>query len=163
MPPLGTVVQFIVAFGGAYLVALWFSLIVWTYYDIRARSADLYVHIFATALVLVFNIFGLLLYFILRPRETLAEAYERIHSDYVVCPSCHVILKNRCAACDRLVNPRWELCAYCGALQGVGHEHAGEDHQHDDHATGSQTVVAMNVETYGVDAPGPGGVAGSVD
>ena len=186
MPPLGTVVQFIVAFGGAYLVALWFSMIVWTYYDIRARSADLYVHIFATALVLVFNVFGLLLYFILRPRETLAEAYERsleeesllqeledrlhcpscrqrIHSDYVVCPSCHVILKNRCGACDRLVNPRWELCAYCGALQGVGHEHAGEDHQHDDHATGSQTVVAMNVETYGVDAPGPGGVAGSVD
>lgn len=52
-------------------------MIVWTYYDIRARSADLYVHIFATALVLVFNVFGLLLYFILRPRETLAEAYER--------------------------------------------------------------------------------------
>jgi hypothetical protein len=48
-------------------------------------------------------------------------------------------------------------------LQGVGHEHAGEDHQHDDHATGSPTVVAMTVETYGVDAPGPGGVAGSVD
>ncbi len=186
MPPLGTLVQLVVAFGGAYLVALWFSTIVWTYYDIRARSADLYVHIFATALVLMFNVFGLLLYFILRPRETLAEAYERsleeesllqeledrlhcpscrqrIHADYVVCPSCHVILKNRCGACDHLVNPRWELCAYCGALQGAGHDHSGGDHQHGDPAPGSPTVVAMTVETYGVDAPGPGGSVGTVD
>ena len=142
MPAISTAVQVVVAFGGAYLVALWFSMIVWTYYDIRARSQDIYVHIFATALVLVFNVFGLLLYFILRPRETLAEAYERsleeesllqeledrphcpscrqrVSPDFMVCPSCHVILKNRCVSpsCARLVNPRWELCPYCGTLQ----------------------------------------------
>lgn len=144
MPALTTTIQLIVAFGGAYLVALWFSMIIWAYYDIRARSQDIYVHVFATALVLVFNLFGLLLYFILRPRETLAEAYERsleeesllqeledrphcpscrqrVHGEYMVCPNCHVILKNRCGACNRLVNPKWELCPYCGVLQ-IGHE-----------------------------------------
>ena len=97
MPAISTAVQVVVAFGGAYLVALWFSMIVWTYYDIRARSQDIYVHIFATALVLVFNVFGLLLFFILRPRETLAEAYERSLEEESLlqeledrphCPSC---------------------------------------------------------------------------
>ena len=74
MAAIPTVLQILVAFLGAYFIALWFSMIIWAYYDIRARSQDLYVHIFATALVVVFNVFGLLLYFILRPRETLAEA-----------------------------------------------------------------------------------------
>ena len=72
MAAIPVILQFLIAFFGAYIVALWFSMIIWTYYDIRARSQDLYVHIFATALVVVFNVFGLVLYLILRPRETLA-------------------------------------------------------------------------------------------
>jgi hypothetical protein len=137
MAAIPTILQIFVAFLGAYFVALWFSMIIWTYYDIRARSQDLYVHIFATALVVVFNVFGLLLYFILRPRETLAEAYERsleeetllqeieerqscpncrqrVHPDFMFCPFCHTELKRRCTRCDRLLLLRWDLCPYCG-------------------------------------------------
>ena len=137
MAAIPTILQVVVAFLGAYLIALWFSMIIWTYYDIRARSQDLYVHIFATALVVVFNLFGLILYFILRPRETLADAYERsleeetllqeieerqscpncrqrVHSDYMFCPFCHTELKQRCPRCDRLLLLRWDLCPYCG-------------------------------------------------
>lgn len=166
MPALSTAVQLVVAFGGAYLVALWFSMIVWTYYDIRARAQDIYVHIFATALVLVFNVFGLLLYFILRPRESLAEAYERsleeesllqeledrphcpscrqrVHADFMVCPSCHAILRNRCVGdgCGRLVNPAWELCPYCGTLQGYAD--AGIEA-----STRSQAVPVVPISAY---------------
>jgi RNA polymerase subunit RPABC4/transcription elongation factor Spt4 len=137
MAAIPTVLQILVAFLGAYFIALWFSMIIWAYYDIRARSQDLYVHIFATALVVVFNVFGLLLYFILRPRETLAEAYERsleeetllqeieerqscpncrqrVHADFMFCPYCHVELKQRCPRCDHLLLLRWDLCPYCG-------------------------------------------------
>ena len=97
MAAIPTILQVVVAFLGAYLIALWFSMIIWTYYDIRARSQDLYVHIFATALVVVFNLFGLILYFILRPRETLADAYERSLEEETLlqeieerqsCPNC---------------------------------------------------------------------------
>jgi RNA polymerase subunit RPABC4/transcription elongation factor Spt4 len=137
MAAIPTILQILVAFLGAYFIALWFSMIIWTYYDIRARSQDLYVHIFATALVVVFNVFGLLLYFILRPRETLAEAYERsleeetllqeieerqscpncrqrVSPDFMFCPYCHTELKHRCARCDRLLLLRWDLCPFCG-------------------------------------------------
>lgn len=173
MPAISTAVQVVVAFGGAYLVALWFSMIVWTYYDIRARSQDIYVHIFATALVLVFNLFGLLLYFILRPRETLAEAYERsleeesllqeledrphcpscrqrVNPDFMVCPSCHVILKNRCVAvsCGRLVNPRWELCPFCGTLQ------VGDLGAHGEEPALGSNVPIVPISVFGPDPQG---------
>ncbi|MGH2367906.1 MAG: zinc ribbon domain-containing protein [Chloroflexota bacterium] len=144
MAAIPIILQILVAFFGAYFIALWFSMIIWTYYDIRARSQDLYVHIFATALTVVFNIFGLVLYLILRPRETLAEAYERsleeetllqeieerqncpncrqrVQPDFMLCPHCHTELKQRCPRCDRLLLLRWEICPYCGntSLPGV--------------------------------------------
>ncbi|MBI3973259.1 MAG: zinc ribbon domain-containing protein [Chloroflexi bacterium] len=140
MAAIPIILQVVIAFFGAYMIALWFSMIVWTYYDIRARSQDLYVHIFATALVVVFNVFGLVLYLILRPRETLAEAYERsleeetllqeieerpncpscrqrIQADFVLCPYCHTELKQRCPRCERLLLPKWDICPYCGNTQ----------------------------------------------
>lgn len=136
MAAIPTILQILIAFFGAYFIALWFSMIIWTYYDIRARSQDLYVHIFATALVVVFNFFGLVLYLILRPRETLAEAYERsleeetllqeieerqscphcrqrVQAEFMVCPYCHTELKQRCPRCDRLLLLKWDICPYC--------------------------------------------------
>ncbi len=90
--------------------------------------------------MVVFNIFGLVLYMILRPRETLAEAYERsleeetllqeieerqhcpncrqrVQADFMVCPFCHTELKQRCPRCEKLLLPKWELCPYCGNTQ----------------------------------------------
>jgi len=140
MAAIPWILQILIAFFGASFVALWVSMIIWTYYDIRARSQDLYVHIFATALVVVFNVFGLVLYLILRPRETLAEAYERsleeetllqeieerqscptcrqrVQADFMVCPYCHTELKQRCPRCERLLLPRWDVCPFCGNTQ----------------------------------------------
>jgi RNA polymerase subunit RPABC4/transcription elongation factor Spt4 len=119
-------------------VALSVSLVVWTYRDIRSRSRDVLVQLLAALLVLVFNVFGLLLYRLLRPRETLAEAYERaleeeallqdieerqscpscrqaVKADYLVCPNCHTQLKKACTECKKLLNLRWSVCPYCGA------------------------------------------------
>lgn len=135
--------QVILAFMGAYLVAFWFAMVIWTYYDIRARSQDTYVYVFATALVLVFHVFGLLLYYILRPRETLAEAYERsleeeallremdarhvcpacqqrVEQDFLLCPHCRQQLKRKCAQCDHMLDLNWDICPYCGRTPDTG-------------------------------------------
>ncbi|MBI3742498.1 MAG: hypothetical protein HY257_12190, partial [Chloroflexi bacterium] len=48
---LGAVLQLLVAFFGAYLLAMWISLIVWTYRDIRARSRDLFMQLLSVMMV----------------------------------------------------------------------------------------------------------------
>jgi len=134
---LTVILQVVLAFLGAFLLAFWVSLVIWTFRDIRSRSRDIFAALLGTMLVLVFNLPGLLLYYILRPRETLAEAYERsleeeallqdiedqnicpsckapIEQDFIVCPSCHTQLKNTCTNCNRQLQLNWNICPYCG-------------------------------------------------
>jgi RNA polymerase subunit RPABC4/transcription elongation factor Spt4 len=134
----GPILQLFVAFLGAYLLAIWISLVVWTFRDIRARSRDLFAQLLSIALVLIFNVPGMALYFLLRPHETLAEGYERelseeallqdiedkqvcpvchqkIQREFLFCPNCHTKLKRQCDNCRRILNLRWTLCPYCGA------------------------------------------------
>ena len=73
---IGTVLQGLVALCGAFLFAFWLALIIWAWRDIRARSRDAFAAILAVVLVAIFPIVGLLLYLLLRPKETLAEAYD---------------------------------------------------------------------------------------
>src|SRR4030065_2548248 len=63
-------------FGGAFLAALWVSLVVWTYRDIRARARDPLVQILSALLAAVLSIPGVLVYLILRPQRTLEEEYQ---------------------------------------------------------------------------------------
>ncbi len=137
---LGLIGQVLFWVTGAYFVAFWFSLIVWTFRDIRARARDLFSQALGTLLVLPpppLNLAGLVLYLILRPRETLSEMYERsleeeallqgiedvdvcpackqlIEPDYVICPQCYTTLKRTCPDCGRLMELTWTVCAYCG-------------------------------------------------
>lgn len=130
------ILQVVLAFLGAYLFAFWFALVVWTFRDIRARTHDIFLQVLATSIVLLFNLPGLLLYFLLRPRETLAEVYERtleeetllqeiedfhacphcrqrVELDYQVCPACRTRLRNPCDRCGRLMHLSWRLCPFC--------------------------------------------------
>lgn len=134
---LQTILQFLATLFGFFLLAFWVSLALWTYRDISSRSTDSLVRTLAVLLVAVFNLPGLFLYFILRPKETIAETYERsleeeallqeieerdscpvckqpVREDYLVCPNCHTQLKKSCSNCGRLLLLRWDLCPYCG-------------------------------------------------
>jgi len=122
---------------GAYLLALYVGLIVWTFRDIHGRTRDVLGQIMATLLVAVFTLPGLLVYMLLRPHETLAERHERdlaeeailqdleeqrvcpqcrrrVEPDFVVCPTCHHQLRIPCDVCGRLLQPDWDICPYCG-------------------------------------------------
>src|SRR5947209_12550810 len=70
-------VKLVGALLATYLVVLWVAGLIWVYRDIRDRSRDPFYHAVAVFVVLVFNLPGLWLYLILRPKVTLAEAYER--------------------------------------------------------------------------------------
>lgn len=124
---------------GAFLAAFWISLVVWTFRDIRSRTHDVLFQLLSVLLVLVFNVVGLFLYLILRPKELLAEQYERalaeemllqdieerlvcpscgvrVESDFLLCPACHIQLKRHCETCDRLNELTWDICPYCGQI-----------------------------------------------
>lgn len=128
--------QILIALFGAYIVTLWIVLVIWTFRDIETRSRSVVTQVFATLLVVFFFLPGSLLYLILRPRETLDEAFQRalqeeyilqdleelplcptcqryVQTDFVLCPHCHSRLRDNCPHCSRLVDLRWSVCPYC--------------------------------------------------
>ncbi len=134
--------QLLLALSGAYTVGIWFALIVWTFRDIEARSRSVIAQIFSTLLVVLFFIPGALIYLLLRPKETLDEAFGRaleeeyllqdledlslcpncqhpLREDFVVCPHCYTELRHACPSCERLVEVSWAICPYC-ATELVG-------------------------------------------
>lgn len=137
---LARVLQLFVALTGAYALALWFALIVWTYRDITARTTNAVTQVFSTLVVVLFFVPGAIIYLILRPRETLDDAFQRtmeeeyllqdlddfpvcpscrrsVRDDFLFCPHCKTELRLPCVSCHRLVDVRWENCPYCGAKQ----------------------------------------------
>jgi RNA polymerase subunit RPABC4/transcription elongation factor Spt4 len=125
------------AWGGAFLAALWLSLIVWTYRDIRARARDPLGRILAVLVVAVLFLPGIVIYLILRPHRTLEDEYQHTleeeallqsieeialcpgcgrhtKENWLVCPNCHTKLKKTCHHCGKLMDLPWNLCPYCG-------------------------------------------------
>jgi RNA polymerase subunit RPABC4/transcription elongation factor Spt4 len=134
---LSSLVLVLTAFAGAFLVALWIALIIWTYRDIRSRTRDPLPQIMATLLVAVLNLPGVIVYLILRPMRTLEEDYQhtleeesllqalddlplcpgcerRVRDEWQVCPNCHTKLKKACEQCGKLMELPWNMCPYCG-------------------------------------------------
>ncbi len=132
----------------AFAVAFWLGFAVWTFRDIRSRTRDPIAVVLATLLSLAFGPVGTLLYLLLRPKETLAEQYDRaleeeallreieelnlcpgcrrpVKEDWVVCPYCHTPLRRPCPHCGRLVDLNWTVCPYCG--QDIAEETLSEE------------------------------------
>lgn len=138
---------YLTAFFGAFLAALWLSLVFWAYRDIRARTQDRLMHILAALVVVILGPAGLLIYLILRPRQTLDEIYQhtleeeallteveeksacpgcgaRTRSDWLVCPLCHTRLRKRCPKCSGVMDLTWKVCPYCATpAPGIREDH----------------------------------------
>ena len=125
----------------AYIVLIWLASAYWAYRDMRLRSASAFTPYVAAAAIIVFTpiffLFGLLIYRIVRPKETIAEVNERmlaeeamlaevashahcancsrpVHEDWIICPTCRNRLRRVCPNCERLIELDWTLCAWCG-------------------------------------------------
>jgi len=125
------------ACGGAFLAALWLSLVIWTYRDIRSRARDPLARVLAVLVVAILFLPGVVVYLILRPQRTLEEEYQRtleeeallqsiedaplcpgcgrrVKENWLVCPNCHTRLRKNCHQCGKLMELPWNLCPYCG-------------------------------------------------
>ena len=136
-------IYIIVAFFAAFLSALWLSLVIWTFRDMRARSRDVLAALLAMLVVALLNLPGVVIYLILRPARTLAESYEQSLEEeallqeiedkricpgcgrhaqeaWLVCPNCFTKLKKPCAHCGQLLDLPWNLCPFCAtAVEGT--------------------------------------------
>jgi RNA polymerase subunit RPABC4/transcription elongation factor Spt4 len=133
---IANVLQILIAAGVAYFVGFTFALVIWTFRDIQSRSQDVVVQILATLWVAIMNLPGLLIYLILRPSNTLVEAYERsleeesllqdienrlacpncqqrVQADFLLCPNCLTQLKKQCTNCSRVLLLKWSRCPFC--------------------------------------------------
>lgn len=137
---LARILQFTLALLAAFGVALWFGLAVWAYRDITARTSNVIAQVFATLLVALGFVPGAVVYLLLRPRETLADAEQRtieeeylaqelagvpacptcgnhIRDEFLFCSECGTALRRNCHACGRLVDLDWKMCPFCGVPQ----------------------------------------------
>lgn len=72
---LGNVSAVLTAWGAAFLLALWASLIFWTWRDAQARIRHPLRRTLAVLVTVVLFIPGVLIYLILRPPHTFEEEY----------------------------------------------------------------------------------------
>ncbi|OGO68185.1 MAG: hypothetical protein A2Z49_03440 [Chloroflexi bacterium RBG_19FT_COMBO_56_12] len=134
---LTNILLILTAWGAAFLAALWLSLVIWTFRDVRSRARDPLARILAVLVVAVLFLPGIIIYLILRPPRTLEQEYQqtleeeallqaieesplcpgcgrRIKENWVICPNCHTKLRKNCHQCGKLMELPWNLCPYCG-------------------------------------------------
>ena len=134
---ISNILLILTIWGGAFLAALWLSLIIWTYRDIRARARDPLARILAVIIVALLFLPGIAVYLIVRPALTLEEEYQhtleeeallqaiedsqvcpgcgrKVRDAWLVCPNCHTKLKKPCHQCGKLMELPWNMCPFCG-------------------------------------------------
>jgi len=126
---------------GLYLVVLWLASAVWAYRDMRHRAESEVASYLAAGLIIgatpLFFPLAIVVYRIVRPPETLTEAWERhlsasaieaeadalqgcyacgrrVDQEWLVCPTCGAKLHRVCADCGQLIDLDWIVCAWCG-------------------------------------------------
>jgi RNA polymerase subunit RPABC4/transcription elongation factor Spt4 len=107
--------------------------------DVKNRTGDVTSQIVAVLLVALFNLPGLIVYLVIRPQATMADAYERsleaeailhelqltanscqnchrpIDDDFNICPHCKTVLREACRTCGRPIRTSWAACPYCAS------------------------------------------------
>ena len=137
---IATLIGIFVALLGAFLFAFWVAMGIWTFNDIRSRTRDWLAIGLASLLVLVFPLVGLVLYMMIRPRETLADVFDRaleeesllrelestlscyrcglpVQDNWNFCSNCHSQLRYACSNCGKAMRHEWDICVNCGENQ----------------------------------------------
>lgn len=174
---LSNILLIVTAWAAAFLAALWLSLVFWTYRDIKARARDPLSRILAVLVVAVLFLPGIVVYLILRPRQTMEEEYQqtleeeallqsieetpvcpgcgrRIKENWLVCPNCHTKLRKHCHNCGRLMELPWNLCPFCGTpAPGMRREHLTLDEALQPASAEDQDLDEAPVEPPEVEVP----------
>jgi predicted RNA-binding Zn-ribbon protein involved in translation (DUF1610 family) len=115
----------------------WIMVVIWVWYDASERSSNVPFKVFSVVITLLFNVFGLLIYLLVRPADSYEERYLNelekkylqletagitecpacnfdIEPSFVVCPKCGEPVKVKCDNCQEYIDSHWGFCAYCG-------------------------------------------------
>ncbi len=134
------ILTYALSFVIAFLLALWFGLILWVFRDIRSRTRDPFMIILSLLFMLILSIPGIFVYLIIRPDKTFEQKYQdaieeeallreigisekcpscghNIEKDWILCPYCHTKIKKKCVHCGAAIELPWNLCPYCGEQQ----------------------------------------------
>ncbi len=105
----------------------------------RGRSRSRLAALATVLVVFLLPVVGLVIYLLLRPRETLSQAYDRALEQeallqqiedkpvcptcarpteraWFLCPTCHTHLRQPCPNCRSPLELHWDICPYCGYL-----------------------------------------------
>ncbi len=126
----------VMSFLGMFFIFFWIVVLGWVWVDAGERTTNRTFRIVSVLLVGIFNILGLIIYLIVRPRQTIQEVYwadlERRYLKYettelgdckkcgfqlqpgfVSCPSCSEVLKVKCSGCEVNIDKNWRYCPFC--------------------------------------------------
>jgi RNA polymerase subunit RPABC4/transcription elongation factor Spt4 len=123
-------------FVGLSFLVFWVGLVWWVSQDVLTRTSDKIIVAAAVAITAILGPVGVMLYLIIRPKQTLKESYGEMmehemmlraaasticpmcehmtQEDFVNCPYCGTVLKQQCDGCEKLINLEWGYCPYCG-------------------------------------------------
>jgi RNA polymerase subunit RPABC4/transcription elongation factor Spt4 len=105
--------------------------------DAGERTSNKTARIIYLLLVVFFNVFGWIMYLILRPSQTIEQIYwadlerrylkyetselgdcvkcgTQLYPGYTFCPTCGSDIKIKCKSCDVYIEKNSEYCPYCG-------------------------------------------------
>ncbi len=122
-------------------VIFWIVVLDWVWLDAGERTSNKAARIIYLLLVIVFNIFGWIMYLILRPSQTIEQIYwadlerrylkyetselgdcpkcgTQLYPGYTYCPTCGLELKIKCNTCNVYIEKNSEYCPYCGKKVG---------------------------------------------
>jgi hypothetical protein len=131
-------------FGTALVVLLglfWIVLIGWVWIDSGERTSNTSYRVIYLLLVVILNIPGLIIYFIIRPSETIEQIYwadlerrylkyetaelgdcskcgSQLLPGYIYCTNCGNEIKKKCPTCGVMIAKNVKFCAYCGTQVG---------------------------------------------
>ena len=118
---------------GLFFVVFTIALVFWTYRDAQRRGA---MSMLWAIVVLVFNVFGWMIYMVVRPPEYTDDALEReleirsreaelqrdgatcpsclkpVDPEFLICPYCMKKLKKQCVSCGKALKMSWAVCPY---------------------------------------------------
>lgn len=121
----------------AMMAFLWGFVILWVWSDSGERTSNMWFRIAMVLFVAPFNIPGLIIYFLVRPSQTIEQVYwaeqerkyliyetsdiddcpkcgEQIMPGYNVCPRCAYEVKIQCEGCEVMIDRNFKYCPYCG-------------------------------------------------
>jgi len=98
-----------------YIVLVWLLTAFWAFRDMQHRTTNPVAPYLAAGIIIAFTpflfLFAVVLYRIVRPRETIAEANERALAEEAIL--AEIKARPHCANCSRAVEEEWIICPTC--------------------------------------------------